>query len=760
MANEIYHRTNWGEAKPEDFGDMYFDPSATNKLYNRSTYYENSDATDKILGDIPNKASIVLTPTGYSEDSINTAIPPYQVLSEELVTNGTFDTDLSGWTLTSDATATWVNGRAFITTTQNYKGLFQDISGLNVGSKYLMKYSTELDTAVEVRMYVNPPSTNLIKNLSGDFELTFIATNTNVRVDIQVANSTGSAYFDNVSLKEIQEADFTFARNSSATRVNQAGLIEDVNSGTNLVTNGTFDTDSDWTLGSNISISDGKLVFNNATSNTDFAQQGIVAPTGKNYKITFTVSDLNSGDSITIRFPFVDTSVNTNGTHTIFGVGIEANFIRITPYSSTGTFSIDDLSVIQLDEATDIPRLDYTTGQGAFLLEPQRTNKLGYSEDFSNDYWIKTNINTSSSNFNVTTSPDGSMNADKLVADTTSGQHKIDRTETVTNGATVALSVFVKKAEYEFCCLFEVQSSKGKFFDLSNGTIGGDFVGTPTTSKIESFGNDWFRVSITTTVPSTSARWILYVCETISNTSLIGDNSKGIFVWGTQLEEGAFETSYIPATSTAGVTRSAETANSSGNSTLINSTEGVLYAEIAALADDQTSRAITLSDGTTNNEIRLYFNAGSSNQIVAFLNLSGTYQCVLVYTSLDITQFSKIAFKYKQNDFSLYVDGVERATDTSGNTFSSNTLNKLSFAGATDLNDFYGKAKGVAVFKEALTDIELEKLTSWRDFRDLAESQQYTLVTIKSDAIVVSAYGTTSGGGGVSGGGSGGGGGY
>ena len=66
----------------------------------------------------------------------------------------------------------------------------------------------------------------------------------------------------------------------------------------------------------------------------------------------------------------------------------------------------------------------------------------------------------------------------------------------------------------------------------------------------------------------------------------------------------------------------------------------------------------------------------------------------------------------------------------------------------------------MSVFKEELTASELENLTSWRDFRDLAESQQYTLVTIKSDAIVVSAYGTTSGGGGVSGGGSGGGGGY
>ena len=97
MPNEIYHRSEWGNPKAEGFGDIYFDPAATNKLYNHSDYYENSDGTDKILRDIPNKASIVLTPTAYSDGSLNTVIPPYQVLPTELVTNGNFDTD-SDWT--------------------------------------------------------------------------------------------------------------------------------------------------------------------------------------------------------------------------------------------------------------------------------------------------------------------------------------------------------------------------------------------------------------------------------------------------------------------------------------------------------------------------------------------------------------------------------------------------------------------------------------------------------------------------------------
>ena len=77
MPNEIYHRSNWGKSKAEDFGDVYYDHAATNKLYNHSDYYENSDGTDATLKDLNNKASIVLTPTAYSDGSLNTVIPPY-----------------------------------------------------------------------------------------------------------------------------------------------------------------------------------------------------------------------------------------------------------------------------------------------------------------------------------------------------------------------------------------------------------------------------------------------------------------------------------------------------------------------------------------------------------------------------------------------------------------------------------------------------------------------------------------------------------
>jgi hypothetical protein len=120
--------------------------------------------------------------------------------------------------------------------------------------------------------------------------------------------------------------------------------------GTELITNGDFTTDSDWTLTANVAISGGKLNFTNAVTNTQYASQSISAPISSVYRITLDVSNLGSGESVKIRFPFQDTSINANGTYTIIGTGTTANAFRITPNSSTATFSIDNISVMEVTE--------------------------------------------------------------------------------------------------------------------------------------------------------------------------------------------------------------------------------------------------------------------------------------------------------------------------------------------------------------------------------------------------------------------------
>ena len=155
----------------------------------------------------------------------------------------------------------------------------------------------------------------------------------------------------------------------------------------------------------------------------------------------------------------------------------------------------------------------------------------------------------------------------------------------------------------------------------------------------------------------------------------------------------------------------------------------MLYGEIAALANDLTRRIITITDGTLNSIVKLEYK-NTSNQIEAVL-YNGNTECLILHTLSDETEFNKIAFKYKQDDFSLFVNGIKVGTDTSGAVFTPNTLNNLSFYQGNS-NNLYGKVKCVAVFKEALTDDELECLTSdetsFSSFNALALANNYTII--------------------------------
>ena len=146
--------------------------------------------------------------------------------------------------------------------------------------------------------------------------------------------------------------------------------------------------------------------------------------------------------------------------------------------------------------------------------------------------------------------------------------------------------------------------------------------------------------------------------------------------------------------------------------TLINSTEGVLYAEIAALADTITDRAmVSLSDGTTSNRIFIRY-GNASNQIEARSTVGGANSGTTSYVVSDETDFNKVAYKWKINDFALWINGIEVSTVTSGSVNSANELYKLSFDAGDGTRIAEGKNKALAVFKEALTDTELELLTA------------------------------------------------
>ena len=71
--------------------------------------------------------------------------------------------------------------------------------------------------------------------------------------------------------------------------------------------------------------------------------------------------------------------------------------------------------------------------------------------------------------------------------------------------------------------------------------------------------------------------------------------------------------------------------------------------------------------------------------------------------------FNKIAVKYKENDFAVWLNGVEVHTDNTGSAPVG--LSQLNFDFGNGTLDFYGKVRNVQVFTEALGDTELIALT-------------------------------------------------
>jgi hypothetical protein len=196
--------------------------------------------------------------------------------------------------------------------------------------------------------------------------------------------------------------------------------------------------------------------------------------------------------------------------------------------------------------------------------------------------------------------------------------------------------------------------------------------------------------------------------------------SADFLAWGAQLEVGSYPTSYIP-TSGSATTRIAEVCNGSGNASTFNDSEGVLFAQIGALAEDNSYKSIELSDGTTANRMNIWYWIDGTLRVDLH---SSSIDQFGVFIDCDLTIFNKLLVKYKLNDFSVWLNGFEVYTDTSGVTPIG--LSDLSFSQG-GIYPFYGKTKQIQYFDSALTDSELETLTSWMSFSDMAIDLNYTI---------------------------------
>lgn len=373
--------------------------------------------------------------------------------------------------------------------------------------------------------------------------------------------------------------------------------------------------------------------------------------------------------------------------------------------------------------AEDVPRLDYPIVDGvvqdcpALLLEPVRTQLIEYSEDFSQTFWTKINSSITS---NQVISPDGTLNADKLVEDTQNDAHITTASPTITLGNNT-FSVFAKAGERSILGIEFPTNGILVSFDLVQGVYVNQQA-NPDNYSITPYSNGWYRIDITENLTASSIV-SLSLRDDSGNRVYQGDGTSGLYIWGAQLESGSYATSYIPNDgTTATVTRNADVCDSAGTSAEFNDSEGVLYAESSVLDTANVFKNISINNDSLTERVTIGF-YGSA--IYGYVHSSSTAVLNSNYTPPTTLDANKVAIKYKANDFALWVNGFEVATDTSGSAPTG--LTQVDFDAGNGTQDHYGKTKELAVFKEALTDSELEDLTSWDSFNDMAKGQEYTI---------------------------------
>jgi len=362
--------------------------------------------------------------------------------------------------------------------------------------------------------------------------------------------------------------------------------------------------------------------------------------------------------------------------------------------------------------ASGILGVDYANdAEGAALVEPAATNLLLRSEEFDNASWLKLASATVSGNTEV--APNGTSTADTInLADVS--ESRVQQSTGLALNTTYTFSIYLKNISLTSGQTFRIQinafqAAPNDLFaaatvDLFNGTVvysqagtaGTGFIGTGSASIVPLL-NGWFRVSVTATRGSGGT-----TSGGVQITRTAG--SRSFYAWGAQLETGSVATSYIPTT-TAAVTRNADVISKTGVSGFIGQTEGTIYAEVDLRANSNLGTILSLGPNATTYIAILK----RANNTIGFEVLNSGVQANISSATVSSGVF-KIAAAYSSNDFVLYVNGAQAATDTSGTvpTVSQVTLGAYP-NNSFNLND---RIRAAAIIKTRALNQKLQEWTT------------------------------------------------
>jgi hypothetical protein len=380
--------------------------------------------------------------------------------------------------------------------------------------------------------------------------------------------------------------------------------------------------------------------------------------------------------------------------------------------------------------ATDVARDNayFPDENGVFypaglLIEDQATNLMTYSEDLNN--WSNNTSITVSTDTTETNAPDGTQTADKIT--NTASETSISNNISSVTGTHTA-SVYVKYAgTTNWARIVTGIGNPQVWFDINNGTVGTENNGA--VGQIQSVSNGWYRCSITADFSVVS---VVGIFPSTADGSTTEGNGNSLYVWGTQVEEGSYATSYIPTTSgisTRGAdfssssattraadisssstsTRGADTASITGagfSSFYSNSSEGSIFIDIKRPSSSSSGAYLEFFDNAG------YFLQDTGNNFQMRIGTEGG----IILGQFATTTDYKIA--------SSYQSATNYNTSSNGSTPVS-TSTSVDFTTATELHIGRGNNAFTSNWRNGTGTCHFSRLTYWP--RRLSDSDLQSL---------------------------------
>jgi hypothetical protein len=459
----------------------------------------------------------------------------------------------------------------------------------------------------------------------------------------------------------------------------------------------------------------------------------------QNYKqnsgdtLTSTITNVGNGwYRLTGTFTYL--TALSGGNAYILGMLLNQSTFTEAPYLGSGTgIYIWGAQMVEGSNAKDyqptetrlnIPRLDYSNGTcPSLLVEPQRTNLLKYSQDYSNVIWTKAGITAT---LGTQINPQG-IASTYNIANTTLGDSYLEQQGLPTTTGTYTTSVFIKNID-------NLATTQLMAVHIAEGSITSQLVYTWATNtftiagtnaisgSVTPYANGWVRLSFTYSIGAlTTIHWSrLYANNDLTVT-------KSALVYGFQTELGSYPTSYIPTTS-ASVTRNADEVYKTGISSLIGQTEGTIYLEADVQKHNESEFYIAISNGSSLGEaIYLYQPSGGILQVL--FRSGGVDPTISILNANWNIGYNKIAIAYNSTSGEVFMNGVSKGTIALS---ALPTCSQLTLGARPDSPGSLvgsGGYKIATLWKTRLTNEQLELLTgnSFNTYAEMAAFYNYTL---------------------------------